>query len=284
MFKFAVSHPDVRFIFYDNDNLIFEVKPEPLHNRIMGILKPRQITEQNNELIEVNYTVNDIKISGYVGNPQSARKTNYIQFLFLNRRSIYSKNLSYAIFTAFEHLIDKNTKPFFVINIEADYSRVDVNVHPQKSEVKFEDEGFFFSIIKKAVSDALKLNNYFTDTRPPISNQESLVVDKTTGEILSNSSAVPHRSNIENIYSSGYNNSSRYSHNRSVVSSNYSSKFHHNERPGVPISSDTIHQLYSPVPLNPDKLSQNTDEQQQTNILHPNTNSMDNLDIVTAEL
>ena len=171
MLKFAIAHPHKRFIFYDNNNLVFDAKPENLLNRINDLLMNKNsLSEQANRLLEVNAVFNDIKISGYIGQPQLAKKNNAIQYFFLNNRSIYSKNLAFAVYSAFEHLIEKNLKPFFVLNISIDYKSVDVNVHPQKSEVKFEDEKLVYTCVRKSILEALKLNNFVNNDFQNTSN------------------------------------------------------------------------------------------------------------------
>jgi DNA mismatch repair protein MutL len=196
--KFAISNPDKRFIFYDNDSLIFDVRPETLNERIKSVLKINNKNSNDEQLLEVSFEMNDIKVSGFVGQPQLARKASPIQYLFLNGRSINSKHLSYAVYSAFEHLIEKNLKPFFVLNINLDYKTVDVNVHPQKSEVKFEDEKLVYSCVRKAVQEALKLYNFVPDlvSKTPMNSisqeiinsgtndeKDVILVDKKTGEI-----------------------------------------------------------------------------------------------------
>ena len=187
--KFAISNPDKRFIFYDSDSLIFDVQPETLHARIKSILKINS-PNSDEQLLEVNFEINEIKISGFVGQPQLARRSNPIQFLFLNSRSINSKNLSYAVYSAFEHLIEKNMKPFFILNINLDYKTVDVNVHPQKSEVKFEDEKLVYNCVRKAVQEALKLHNFVSLEKENFvkfnDEKNQILVDKNTGEIYEN--------------------------------------------------------------------------------------------------
>ena len=164
MLKFAVAHPNKRFTFYDNNNLVFDVKPESPLTRINTLLNNKNsLSEQVNRLLEVNAEFNGIKIFGYIGQPQLAKKNNAIQYFFLNNRHIYSKNLAFAVYSAFEHLIEKNLKPFFVLNISLDYKSVDVNVHPQKSEVKFEDEKLVYTCVRKAILEALRLNNFIND-------------------------------------------------------------------------------------------------------------------------
>lgn len=203
--KIALAHPDKRFIFYDNNSLVFDVKPEPLKERINSLLKLHSSDEPDYGLLVVDTTINNIRIWGFVGQPQLARKSNFIQYFFLNKRTINSRNLSYAVYSTFEHLIEKNLKPFFILNLELDYKTVDVNVHPQKSEVKFEDENQVFASVKKAVANALNLDKMLPNSSENHTNndpnansyeavnyidgsgkQDTVLVDKVTGEIINN--------------------------------------------------------------------------------------------------
>ncbi|MDR0928019.1 MAG: DNA mismatch repair endonuclease MutL [Ignavibacteria bacterium] len=191
--KFCLAHPNKRFIFYDNNSLVYDVKEETLLGRIANILR---IGDEEHSLIAVDMSINDIRISGYIGHPQLAKKTNAAQYFFLNGRHINSKNLSYAVYSAYEQLIERNLKPFFVLNISLDYNQVDVNVHPQKSEVKFEDEKLIYSCVKNAAVEALRLHNLLPElvgdvptsyekvvTTDIAGVSETLLVDKITGEI-----------------------------------------------------------------------------------------------------
>jgi DNA mismatch repair protein MutL len=163
--------------------------------------------------------MNNIAISGYIGHPQLAKKNNTTQYFFLNGRNINSKQLSFAVFSAMEHLLERGLKPLFVLNIALDYKSVDVNVHPQKSEVKFEDEQLIYSIVKRGVQNALQINTIMADLsvknnfdksnfdknnfdknnfdKINIINEkgenENIIVNKNTGEIHSESSVGPLR-------------------------------------------------------------------------------------------
>ncbi len=152
MIKFALSHPEIRFTFYDEDILIFDVKPSSLQERIGKVLGHTV----SDYLMPVYFKNDFITISGFVGQPHLAKQSKSGQYLFLNGRAILSNALSYAVYSAFEHLIDKNKKPIYIINIDVDYKFVDVNVHPQKHEVKFEDEKIVFNAIRNAVYSALE--------------------------------------------------------------------------------------------------------------------------------
>lgn len=196
MIKFSLSKPDIRFTFYDSDKLIFDVKPGPLTERVRVV----QGDSIANSLIPVGLESQYAEVSGYVGQPQIAKQSKTGQFLFLNGRSIQSKALSHAVFSAFEHLLEKNNHPFFVLNLQIDPKNIDVNVHPQKHEVKFDDERFVYKLINQAVYDALGQVNMIPEIK--FKEQESMtpfaktefsdlsgssdmmLVNKSTGEIL----------------------------------------------------------------------------------------------------
>lgn len=191
--KFALSNPNVRFTFYDDDNLIFDLKPSNLITRIIQLIGNIQI----NQLMEINHFVeiDSFKIYGYIGKPNIAKNTRGNQFIFLNGRNILSKSINHSIYSSFEHLLDKNAHPFYAIFIELDYKKVDVNVHPQKHEVKFEDERKIYNYIRDAIQNTLNINNLTFELNinnnlinAPFevinSENEKLIVNRLTGEVI----------------------------------------------------------------------------------------------------
>ncbi len=192
--KIALCRNDVRFVFYDEDSLVFDVQPSSAKQRIKDLLG--DLIYQS--LITVDFEYAGIKIWGFVGQPHLAKSTRGEQYLYLNGRNIRSKALTYAVFLAFEHLLEKQTNPFFLLHIELDPKKYDVNVHPQKYEVKFDDEKFIFNVVNMAVSNALTNNNLapsisisttfepFLKTSKELSNETSQtkLVNKITGEII----------------------------------------------------------------------------------------------------
>jgi DNA mismatch repair protein MutL len=202
MIRFALSNINHRLTFYDDDTLIFDVKPETLESRIHAILGDKTAKA----LIKVKSEHYDVSLNGFIGQPHVAKQTKSGQYLFLNGRSIVSKSLSYAVYTAFEHLLEKSANPLFVLNLAVDPSKYDVNVHPQKHEVKFEDERIIYSLIHRAVSSALIESNLAPggllgaeDFRAPFiqvntstgaqNGQERVLVNSITGEIINNTSS-----------------------------------------------------------------------------------------------
>jgi DNA mismatch repair protein MutL len=201
--KIALAKPDIRFTFYDDDTLIFDVKASGLKERIISLLG--QTVKES--LIEVEYENDFVKINGYIGEPHLARQSRSGQYFFLNGRSILSNSLSHAVFSCYEQLLDKNQKPLFVLNIKIDYSKVDVNVHPQKHEVKFDDERFVYNSIKSAVLSSLNSHQLIPETEFNLMNAANpfininegnsrVFVNKITGEIVSGS----------NNFSNSFNN------------------------------------------------------------------------------
>jgi len=194
LMKIALCRNDIRFVFYDEDSLVFDVYPSSPIQRIKDLLGDAV----SSSLINVDYEYADIRIWGFLGQPYLAKTTRSEQFLFLNGRSIRSKALTYAVYLAYEHLLEKQTNPFFLLHIELDPRRYDVNVHPQKHEVKFDDEKFIFNVINTAVSKALSENSLapsisIESKYEPIqkvvsgensSNKDFQLVNKLTGEII----------------------------------------------------------------------------------------------------
>jgi DNA mismatch repair protein MutL len=151
----ALSHPEVGLKFTSDDEVVLDVKPATLEQRVLDIFGERQAEgmvwmEEKNELLS---------LSGYIGKPTFGQKSRANQFLFLNKRYIIHRNISHAVFNAYEHLLIKGTYPFFLLYLDIDPQRVDVNVHPSKMEAKFEDEQMLYRFASSAVRKCLATNN-----------------------------------------------------------------------------------------------------------------------------
>lgn len=150
--RFAISYPETQFIFYNNDAQLFNLKPTNTIERIKEIYTE----EVANNIIPIESKNPIISITGYISKPNFVKKTRDNQFIFLNRRYIINKNINFAIYNSYEHLIEKGNFPSYFVFIDIDPMKVDVNVHPSKLEVKFEDEPAIFNFIRNAVKNALK--------------------------------------------------------------------------------------------------------------------------------
>lgn len=149
--RIALAHPDIFFSLVHNDMEIFHLKPGKLRQRITSIFG----TSYNERLVPVDEQTGVVKILGYIGKPDFARKTRGEQYFFVNGRFIRNNYLSHAVFVNFEDLIPDGSYPFFVLFIDIEPATIDINVHPTKQEIKFEDEKLVYGFVRAAVRHAL---------------------------------------------------------------------------------------------------------------------------------
>lgn len=176
----ALSHPEVGVNFISGEETVFNLKPADISDRIRDIFGEKL----SDSLIDVKSQSPFIHIKGFVSKPDFSRKTRVEQFFFLNNRYIVSRNLNYAVYQAFEYLLEKGSYPFFIIYIEIDPHKVDVNVHPSKMEVKFEDERSIYHAINSAVRNALMVNNLVPSIVFSAENDEENRLGSRRGEII----------------------------------------------------------------------------------------------------
>jgi DNA mismatch repair protein MutL len=153
--RVALAYPQVAFSFYHNDLELFNLPEEILSKRAVSVLGG----SYREQLIPCKEETGFVSISGYIGKPESARKTRGDQFFFVNNRFIKSNYLNHAVMHAFEELIPSDSFPFYILYIEIDPSNIDVNVHPTKTEIKFDDEKTVYAIIKACVKRSLGTHN-----------------------------------------------------------------------------------------------------------------------------
>lgn len=153
--RLALSHPEISFQLIETDSLEYDLITGKLSQRIVGIFG-KSYQEQ---LAPCHEETALVKISGYMGKPQAAKKKRGEQFLFVNRRFIRSNYLNHAVMTAFEGLLPENCFPFYVLFIEIDPRHIDVNVHPTKTEIKFDDERAVYTVVLSAVRQAIGAHN-----------------------------------------------------------------------------------------------------------------------------
>ena len=153
--RLALSHPDISFQLIETDSLEYDLPSGKLSQRIVNLFG-KAYQEQ---LAACQEETPLVKIMGYVGKPQFAKKKRGEQFLFVNKRFIRSNYLNHAVMTAFEDLLPENTFPFYVLFIEVDPKHIDVNVHPTKTEIKFDDERAVYAVVLSAVRQAIGTHN-----------------------------------------------------------------------------------------------------------------------------
>ena len=147
----ALIHPDISFEYIVDGRPLHVVKPSSLRKRICDLFGDRI----NEALIPVEENTEVVAIKGFIGKPTLAKKTNQEQFLFVNGRAIRSPYLQHAIKKAFEGLISPERKPSYFIALKVNPQKIDVNVHPAKEEVKFEEEKLIYSIFLAAIKHSL---------------------------------------------------------------------------------------------------------------------------------
>lgn len=150
--KLALSNPQIAFKLFIDDELTFDLPSSNLAKRIEEIFGE----EMRDALIPVHEETDYISLTGFIGKPSLLKKNKGEQYLFLNNRFVQSKQINHAVFTGYENVLEKGDYPFFILFLSIDHKRVDVNVHPSKLEVRFDDEkdiyNFVLAVIKKSLA------------------------------------------------------------------------------------------------------------------------------------
>lgn len=149
--RLAIPHHQVQFSFYHNGAELFNLPSASLRQRIVNVFGKKF----NEKLVPVNEETPILKLGGYIGKPEFSRKTRGEQFFFTNNRFIKNNYLHKAVCSAFEGLMSEDSHPSYFLFLEIDPSKIDVNIHPTKTEIKFEDERAIHTIIRTAVKHAL---------------------------------------------------------------------------------------------------------------------------------
>ena len=147
----ALSYPEIAFSYFHNENEIYQLPAGSLRQRIIGIYGKKY----KDELLAIQEETDVMDITGFVGTPTVAKKVRGEQLLFVNRRYIKSNYLQHAIQSAYEGLVSGDQFPFYILFLQIDPSKIDVNVHPTKQEIKFEDEKLIYHFLKVAIRHVL---------------------------------------------------------------------------------------------------------------------------------
>lgn len=149
--RVALAHPEVFFTLHHDGQEVYHLPAASLKQRIIHLLG----NNYNQRLVPVEEDTTIIKLNGFVGKPEFARKTRGEQFFFVNNRFIKDAYLNHAVLTAFEELLPDESFPLYVLFIDIDPSKIDINVHPTKTEIKYQDEKAIYAIIRSAVKRSL---------------------------------------------------------------------------------------------------------------------------------
>lgn len=149
--RVAMAFPEIHFSLSSNGQQIFYLEKGTLKQRIVQICG----SSYNAKLVSVQEQTDYMNIYGFVGKPETAKKTRGDQYFFVNSRFIKSAYLNHAVMGAFAEMIAKDSFPMYALFIDLDPSQVDINVHPTKQEIKFEDEKIVYAFVQSAVKHAL---------------------------------------------------------------------------------------------------------------------------------
>ncbi len=149
--RVALSFPHIFFSLTANGQQLFHLEAGNLKQRILQLLG----NHYNAKVVSVKEETDYMNIYGFVGKPETAKKTRGDQYFFVNNRFIKSAYLNHAVMSAFQEMIAKDSFPMYVLFIDLDPTQVDVNVHPTKQDIKFEDEKIVYAFVQAAVKHAL---------------------------------------------------------------------------------------------------------------------------------
>lgn len=151
----ALANPKTGFSLFQNDLEVFSLPVGKLSQRIVALLG----NGYKEQLAACEEVTHSIAVRGFVGKPESSKKSRGDQFFFVNNRFIRSAYLNHAVLAAYEGLLARDTHPFYVLFLELDPKAIDINVHPTKTEIKFEDEKTVYAVVRAAVKQSLGLHN-----------------------------------------------------------------------------------------------------------------------------
>ncbi|MCU0353342.1 MAG: DNA mismatch repair endonuclease MutL [Cytophagales bacterium] len=151
----ALAHPEISFSMHQSDLETYNLPAGKLSQRIVGLFGK----QYRDQLIPCQEGTDYVAITGYLGKPEFAKKTRGEQFFFVNKRYVRHNYLHHAIMTAFEGLLPDESFPFYTLYIEIDPAHIDINVHPTKTEIKFDDERAIYAVVQSAVRKALGMHH-----------------------------------------------------------------------------------------------------------------------------
>jgi len=149
--RVAMAFPEIFFSFVSNGQEVFHLEKGNLKQRVVQILG----NNYNAKLVSVQEQTDYLNIFGFVGKPETAKKTRGDQYFFVNNRFIKSAYLNHAVMNAFDEMIAKDSFPMYTLFVDLDPAQLDINVHPTKQEIKFEDEKIVYAFVQSAVKHAL---------------------------------------------------------------------------------------------------------------------------------
>ena len=149
--RVALPHPTIHFQFYSNGNEVYNLPPTTTIERISGLFTK---TLQQ-KLVTIQEETDVVKITGYIGKPENAKKRRGDQYFFVNNRFIKSPYLHHAVAEAYRDLISNDSYPAYYLFLDVNPQTIDINIHPTKTEIKFQDEKIIYALLHSSVKRAL---------------------------------------------------------------------------------------------------------------------------------
>jgi DNA mismatch repair protein MutL len=149
--RVALAHPNIHFTFYHNGSEMFNLPQSNFRQRIVGVFSGKT----NEKLVPVQEETEIIKIEGFVSKPEFAKKNKGEQFFFVNDRYIKSGYLHHAVMAAYDGILKEGTQPSYFLYLNVPPNTIDINIHPTKTEIKFDDEQALYAILRAAIKHSL---------------------------------------------------------------------------------------------------------------------------------
>ncbi len=149
--RIALAHPEIFLTLHSDGNELFHLPAESLKQRIIHIFG----NSYNQRLVPIEEETSIINLKGFIGKPEYAKKTRGEQFFFVNNRFIKDPYLNHAVMNAYEEILPADTYPLYILSIDIDPSKIDINVHPTKTEIKYVEDKSIYAILRSAVKRSL---------------------------------------------------------------------------------------------------------------------------------
>ena len=149
--RVALAHPDISFLLHHNNNEVYHLKQGNLRQRIVAVFG----TKMNEKLVPINEKTDLVSIQGFIAKPEFSKRKRGEQFFFVNNRFIKSSYLNHAVVSAFEGLLESGAHPSYFLYLTVPSNSIDINIHPTKTEIKFDNEKVLYAILRATVKHSL---------------------------------------------------------------------------------------------------------------------------------
>ena len=149
--RVALAHPDIAFLLHHNNNEVYHLKKGNLRQRIVAVFG----TKMNEKLVPINEQTDILNINGFVAKPEFSKRKRGEQFFFVNDRFIKSSYLNHAVVNAFDGLLEQGSHPSYFLYLTVPANTIDINIHPTKTEIKFDNEKALYSMLRATVKHSL---------------------------------------------------------------------------------------------------------------------------------